>query len=149
MRRKQTKVKEPVRLRFKELKDGGKSIFLDYQVNGRRCREALKLYLVPERDATARVQNENALQAANTIKSKRIIELMREEAGLSKATVRGKMRLSDWMDTYRTQKTGQGRADNYIRSINAACAYLGDYARDGLTMQDVNAEFCRGFIEYP
>ena len=148
MRRKQTKVKEPVRLRFKELKDGGKSIFLDYQVNGRRCREALKLYLVPERDATARVQNENALQAANTIKSKRIIELMREEAGLSKATVRGKMRLSDWMDTYRTQKTGQGRADNYIRSINAACAYLGDYARDGLTMQDVNAEFCRGFIEY-
>ena len=73
MRRKQTKVKEPVRLRFKELKDGGKSIFLDYQVNGRRCREALKLYLVPERDATARVQNENPLQAANTIKSKRII----------------------------------------------------------------------------
>lgn len=34
--KKQVKVKEPVRLRFNELKDGRKSIYLDIYYNGRR-----------------------------------------------------------------------------------------------------------------
>lgn len=51
--KKQVKVKEPVRLRFNELKDGRKSIYLDIYYNGRRTYQSLKLYLVPETDVSA------------------------------------------------------------------------------------------------
>lgn len=53
---KQVKVKEPVRLRFNELKDGRKSIYLDIYYNGRRTYQSLKLYLVPETDVSAQIQ---------------------------------------------------------------------------------------------
>lgn len=47
--KKQVKVKEPVRLRFNELKDGRKSIYLDIYYNGRRTYQSLKLYLYQKR----------------------------------------------------------------------------------------------------
>ena len=45
---KQPKVKEPVRLRSKSLKDGSESLYLDIYWNGIRQYEFLKLYLIPE-----------------------------------------------------------------------------------------------------
>ena len=41
------KAKEPVRIRFKELQNGNKSIYLDIYRNGKRTYEFLKLYIVP------------------------------------------------------------------------------------------------------
>jgi hypothetical protein len=43
--KKQPKVKEPVRLRYKELANGCKSIYLDIYTAGKRHYEFLKLYL--------------------------------------------------------------------------------------------------------
>lgn len=40
------KIKEPVRLRMKPVKDGNKSLCLDIYTNGKRKYEFLKLYLV-------------------------------------------------------------------------------------------------------
>jgi len=48
-KKKQIKLKEPVRLRKKKLKDGNRSLYLDIYSNGIRKYEYLKLYLVPER----------------------------------------------------------------------------------------------------
>lgn len=47
-KKKQIKLKEPVRLREKKLKDGNRSLYLDIYSNGIRKYEYLKLYLVPE-----------------------------------------------------------------------------------------------------
>ena len=63
------KAKEPVKMRFRELADGSHSIYLDYYIDGRRSYEFLKLYLVPEVDATSRMINRHILQAANMIKA--------------------------------------------------------------------------------
>jgi hypothetical protein len=41
-------VKEPVKIRLKELKSGNKSIYLDCYVNGVREYKFLNLYLRPE-----------------------------------------------------------------------------------------------------
>ena len=49
--------KEPVRLREKELANGVRSLYLDIYVNGKRCYEFLKLYLIPETNPQAKVQN--------------------------------------------------------------------------------------------
>ena len=51
----------PVRIRFKELENGNKSIYLDIYYEKKRRYEFLKLYLVPENSAEARAQNEHTL----------------------------------------------------------------------------------------
>ena len=69
------KAKEPIRIRFKELQNGNKSIYLDIYRNGKRTYEFLKLYLVPELDPASRALNQHNMALANKIKADRIIEL--------------------------------------------------------------------------
>ena len=64
-KKKAVKTKEPIRLRFKELANGNKSLYLDIYRDGKRQYEFLKLYLIPETDETAKARNLNTLQAAS------------------------------------------------------------------------------------
>ena len=48
--KKPAKVKEPIRLRMKELANGNKSLYLDIYRDGKRTYEYLKMYLIPETD---------------------------------------------------------------------------------------------------
>ena len=83
--KKPAKVKEPIRLRMKELADGSKSLYLDIYRNGKRSYEYLKMYIIPETDDNARKRNAATMTAANTIKSRRIIELTNGEAGIKRS----------------------------------------------------------------
>jgi hypothetical protein len=74
--KKQPKVKEPVRVRFKELKGGSLSVYLDQYVNGYRKYEFLRMYLVPETDAASREHNRMTMQRVNAIKAQRILRLL-------------------------------------------------------------------------
>ena len=96
--KKPTKVKEPIRLRMKPLSDGSKSLYLDIYRDGKRTYEYLKMYIIPETDNNARKRNQVTMDAANAIKSKRIIELTNGEAGIEN---REKIFLLDWMNTYK------------------------------------------------
>lgn len=98
---KQVKVKEPVRLRFNELKDGRKSIYLDIYYNGRRTYQSLKLYLVPETDVSAQIQNANTLAIANAIKTEKILDLTNKIAGITDRSYKANMLFTDWMKVYR------------------------------------------------
>ena len=100
--KKPTKVKEPVRLRTKKLADGSQSLYLDIYRFGKRTYEYLKLYLIPETDNNARRQNQATMNAANAIKSKRIIELTNGEAGIE---TKERVYLLDWMNTYTVSYT--------------------------------------------
>lgn len=100
-RKKVSKAKEPVRIRYKNLANGNKSIYLDIYQNGKRVYEFLKLYLIPEISSEAKIQNENTLVAANAIKSQRIIELTNDVAGIRNNSHKAKMRLTDYMIVYR------------------------------------------------
>lgn len=70
-KQKQTvKLKEPVRIRFKQLSNGNQSIYLEYYtgdvirkenyVGGKRKYEFLKLYLIPERTREDKAKNEGS-----------------------------------------------------------------------------------------
>lgn len=80
--KKPSKVKEPIRLRMKELANGNKSLYLDIYRNDKRSHEYLKLYIIPEIDHNTRRQNQATMAAANAIKSKRIIQFTNGEAGI-------------------------------------------------------------------
>ena len=58
--KRQTKVKEPVKLRSKELKNGNKRLYLDIYRKGSRHYEFLKLYLVKGNTPEIRTRNEKS-----------------------------------------------------------------------------------------
>lgn len=143
-----TKAKEPIRIRFKQLANGNKSIYLDCYKDGKRSYEFLKLYLVPEIDDAAKQQNQNTLRAATAIKSQRLIDMTNDEAGISKASKRSKMLLIDWMQAYSSLKKKTGQSDAFSKQIDKAIRHLKLYGGDGVAMKDVDKSFCLGFIDY-
>jgi len=143
-RKKPQKVKEPIRLRTKELADGSKSLYLDIYRNGKRTYEYLKMYLIPETDSNARRQNETTMAAANAIKSKRIIELTSGEAGI--VNHRDKVYLLDWMKAYEENQEKRGKKG--ISQIKSVIGILKEYAGERFTLDRIDLAFCQGYIDY-
>lgn len=137
--------KEPVRLREKELANGVRSLYLDIYVNGKRSYEFLKLYLIPETNPQAKVQNENTMRAANTIKLNRILEITNNKAGLKNTSIRAKMLLKDWMETFRQAQEQKGVKDQKVihNTIHALTAY-----NINVAMRDVNRDYIIGLTNF-
>ena len=137
--------KEPVRLREKELANGVRSFYLDIYVNGKRSYEFLKLYLIPETNPQAKVQNENTMRAANTIKLNRILEITNNKAGLKNTSIRAKMLLKDWMETFRQAQEQKGVKDQKLihNTVHALTAY-----NINVAMRDVNRDYIIGLTNF-
>ncbi|MCG4961864.1 site-specific integrase [Odoribacter splanchnicus] len=142
--RKPIKVKEPIRLRTKELANGSKSLYLDIYRNGKRTYEYLKMYLIPETDRNARQQNETTMAAANAIKSKRIIELTSGEAGIMNH--KDKVYLLDWMQLYKEEQKKRGKKNT--GQIKSVTDILKEYAGERFTLNQIDLTFCHGYIDY-
>lgn len=67
--------KDPVKIRFRALRDGRRSIYLDIRVGGRRQHEALKLYLLPDDTAKARLENKEVMAMAESVRATRLIDI--------------------------------------------------------------------------
>ncbi len=141
--KKPTKVKEPIRLRMKALSDGSKSLYLDVYRNGKRTYEYLKMYIIPETDSNARKQNQVTMDAANAIKSKRIIELTNGEAGIK---TRDKVYLLDWMKTYKENQAKRGKKDG--AQIKVTIRILKEYAGERMTLDQIDKTFCQNYLDY-
>ena len=139
------KAKEPIRLRFKELADGNRSIYLDTYRNGKRKYEFLKLYLVPETTPLQKKLNADTMKAANAIKAQRIIELANDEAGI-KNTQRGKMLLVDWLKHYKKLK--EDKSEGLQQQINFTITLVKEFEGDKTRLCDIDKEYCRGFLHY-
>ena len=137
--------KEPVRLREKELANGVRSLYLDIYVNGKRSYEFLKLYLIPETNPQAKVQNENTMRAANTIKLNRILEITNNKAGLKNTSIRAKILLKDWMETFRQAQEQKGVKDQKLihNTVHALTAY-----NINVAMRDVNRDYIIGLTNF-
>ena len=74
--KRQQKLKEPIKLRVKNLKNGNQSLYLDIYWQGKRTYQFLHLYLVPEVTEQTIVQNQEVVRQALLIKSRKIINLL-------------------------------------------------------------------------
>ncbi len=144
-KKKPIKAKEPIRIRFKAIANGNKSIYLDYYHNGKRSYEFLKLYLIPETTEAAKVQNANIMQVANAIKAQRMIELANNQAGIKANTQLSKMLLVDWMQVYQKSLIRDGKT--YGATINNTIKMINEYQK-GILLKDVDKVFCIGIIDY-
>lgn len=81
--KKEIKIKEPIRLRTKELLNGCYSLYLDIYINGKRKYEFLKLYIIPERSKVDKERNAETLRLANAIKAEKIVALQNGKYGFN------------------------------------------------------------------
>lgn len=135
----------PVRIRFKNLKNGNKSIYLDIYINGVRKYEFLKLFLVPEVSAEARAKNEHTMQAANAIKAQRILDIANKKPEVA-LNEKAKVSLIEWLEEYRDMRYRLGK-DSVLKSVKSATMYLEKYNRK-VRLCDVDRNFIEGFIVF-
>jgi len=143
-RTKKNTAKEPVRVRTKDLANGNKSLYLDIYVDGVRSYEFLKLYIVPETSAAAKVANKNTMQAANAIKARRILDIANGAAGITKATGTNVLFTDFVREVIREKKT----VKRYGTTIDATLKHLIAYKGEKLTVSQINTNYVRGFVVY-
>ena len=143
-----TEKKEPIRIRFKDLSNGNKSIFLDCWRDNKRKREYLKLYLIPEKTKDDARENNKTMAIAQAIKAKRIVELQNGEFGFKNKAL-SKASLTDYIDKIAEKHysdSGNKHGEYYnFKSLNL---HLNLYKGKNITFADVDKAFADGFVEY-
>lgn len=156
-KQKQTvKLKEPVRIRFKQLSNGNQSIYLEYYtgdvirkenyVGGKRKYEFLKLYLIPERTREDKAKNEATLALAKAIQSRRIVEVQNDAHGFQN-TNKSRVNLLDYLENIGKQSAEQG-SRNYARTVLNTVRALRLFRGDYVAFRDVDKEFLSEFTDY-
>ena len=115
-----------------------------------RKKEGLKLYLVPEVNAAAKLQNRNTRKLAEQIKAERILDIQRNGLVDWDVVKKSRMTLSAWMEKYteedacltpasmRSKRNAQARVEQYL-------LYIG---KPNLALKEVDKDFCKGFIAF-
>ena len=156
-KQKQTvKLKEPVRIRFKQLSNGNQSIYLEYYtgdvirkenyVGGKRKYEFLKLYLIPERTREDKAKNEATLALAKAIQSRRIVEVQNDAHGFQN-TNKSRVNLLDYLENIGKQSAEQG-SRNYARTVLNTVRALRLFRGDYIAFRDVDKELLSEFTDY-
>ena len=135
----------PVRIRFKDLENGNKSIYLDIYHERKRRYEFLKLYLIPETSAEAKAQNEHTLKAANAIKAQRIIDIANNKPP-KVWSEKAKTLLIDWLHEYRDRgiQNGKRRIESHVHSAEVQILKYDAKAR----LCDIDKDWLDGFVEH-
>ncbi len=135
----------PVRIRFKQLKDGNQSIYLDIYTDRKRRYEFLKLFLVPEISQEAKERNVNTLKAANAIKAQRILDITNKKP-VTVLSDKARVPLIEWLNEYAEFGKKKGRS-SLVDHVHAVSVCLKAY-NPRIRLYEVDKEFLQGFIEY-
>ena len=136
-----------VKVRYKTLADGRKSVYLDCCDGCRRTYDFLKLYILPETDREAVRRNKATMKKVEEIQRERTLQLMGIGNGGTgdKPVFHMDMPLSEWMDAYIGEQKRYGVKNTAI--ITKVARTLGTIAPD-VRMSQVDKDFCLMFIDY-
>lgn len=139
--------KARINLKSKEIDGGRKSLYLDYYCGGKRVRESLRLYLLPETSRKAKAGNKAVMQKAMEIQRHRLEELTASENNVEIITDMSDIPLADVIEQYRAVKLERGdksTANNIMGMWRAVCAYRGDK----VILSDVDIDYCDGLVDF-
>lgn len=139
--------KSRINLKSKELGDGRKSLYLDYYKDGKRIRESLRLYLLPEISRKAVVENKAVMREAEEIRRRRIEELTAGENGIEIDAAMPDIPLAKVIKDYHTLILNRGdksTAGNIMGMYRAVMAYRGE----DVLLSTVDVEYCDGLVDF-
>ena len=148
--KRQQKLKEPIKLRVKNLKNGNQSLYLDIYWQGKRTYQFLYLYLVPEINEQTIAQNQEVGRQALLIKSRQIIELLGNMPKHEGNEATRKYYLLDFIQQYadeRKPKTGNCTRSRY-ESIISLKKHLMKFGAKNTLVGEVDTKFVERFIDY-
>lgn len=125
------------------------SLYLDYYSKDNRAKEYLKLYLYPSPNKGAltklqKEENRKTLELAETIRSKRHLEIQNGIYGFQDKTKMKKSFLG-YVESLLTKRKGsQGNYDNW----DSALKHLKKYAKNDVSFEQINKQWLEGFKEY-
>ena len=136
-----------IEIRTRELKNGNRTIYLDYYDKGKRWYEYPKLYLVPDSAPHAKDLNKNAMDKAIAIRARRLLGETPEEDG-SPLKEADKILVSAWMDEYaKAMHANAGLSLTYLKHFDTLIRMVNDYLAHikspRLTMDCIGREFYR------
>lgn len=142
------KIKEPIKVRQKPLQNGNISLYLDIYRDGKRTYEFLKLYLIPERTKEDKEKNRQTLQLANSIKSKRIVEMQNGEYGF-KSEYATDTRFFDYYraeaQKRRNATESRGNWGDWYSCLHHLLIYC---PNEKITFKDITPKWVQGFRDY-
>ena len=136
------KVREKVHINKRKLKGGGYALHLDYRIKGKRIREFLRLYLVPQRNSADKDRNEETLRIATEIKNRRIRELESEEYGIKIRSLKTDVIASDYI-SMKAEKMN-------VNSMHGNMAVANDInaISKGITLAEIDRSFFQRYADY-
>ena len=145
-----------ITLRQKSIKNGNKSLYLDYYDKGKREYEFLDLYLVPDDAPEARRLNTATMQKAQAIKAERTLnpdarhDKQNENAARKKANSTPK--LTEWIQTVYDMKAKAGYSETVLWNTSHIKALIEEYLdyshkRDP-KIGKIEKDFIIGFLRY-
>ena len=144
---KKIKAKEPIRLRQRLMASGVTSLYLDVYHNGKRTYEYLKLYLTPEKTKQDKIRNKETLTLAETIKSKRIVELMSGTYGFGAKKKR--VLLSEFIESVIKEK-GKELSKSTLLGWCASVRQMKKYEHryESIFLDEIDVEWVNGLSQY-
>lgn len=139
--------KSRINLKSKELGDGRKSLYLDYYKDGKRIRESLRLYLLPEITRKAVAENKAVMREAEEIRRSRIEKLTAGESGIEIDVAIPDILLAKVIKDYHTLILNRGdksTAGNIMGMYRAVMAYRGE----DVLLSTVDVEYCDGLVDF-
>lgn len=141
-------IKEPIRIRQKELANGNISLYLDIYIGGKRKYEFLKLYLIPEKTREDKEKNRQTMQLANSIKSKRIVEYQNGEFGF-KSNYKLDALFFDYYRAMCEKRHGNPESRGNWGNWYSCLHHLMKYEKnERITFEDITPEWVQGFRDY-
>lgn len=140
-------IKEPIKLRFKQLKDGNQSIYLDCYINGIREYKFLNLYLRPDTSRENKMWNIEQLRLANAIKAQYIIDIQNGEFGFKDRNRTRKLSFLTYCEDMAAEYEANGQTSCAVL-MRSAVKRMTAYKGKNISFNHIDKEFLIGFIEY-
>ena len=141
-----------VELRSRLLKNGNKTLYLDFYEKGKRWYEYLDLYIVPGNTPAIKKENEGTMNKAIAIKAKRILGIEDEPEPSANGELPKRV-FSDWLDGYYKRLVDEDRLaestlENVDSCIKVVKSYLAYKHRPRMLMKKIDKKFLVDFLDY-
>ncbi|MBR0082974.1 MAG: phage integrase SAM-like domain-containing protein, partial [Bacteroidales bacterium] len=149
-KKKEVLVKEPVRIRTKELANGNQSIYLDCYVNGERKYRFLNIYLRPEKGKDKAVNkewNKEQMRVAEAVKAQMLIDIQNGEYGFKDYAKAKKINFVDYCNAIEQEDIAKGKIST-ARMMRTFVRRLIRYKGPVIPLSSIDKEFVIGFLEF-
>ena len=138
--------KSHITLKFKKIENNKQSVYLDYYKDGKRIRESLRLYLLPETSQKNIRTNKQTLKKAESVRAAKEKELLATRFFIEDK-VTSNMRIGEAIDEYEKIINDKGSTSTVIniRSMKkAVMAYRGLNTK----VVDIDESYCDGLVNF-